>query len=303
MLLSDQLFLAYGHKFDEIQLLRDWIGQVYLVKTGGLKYILKIFRKQHTRAALQSASVMNYLKENGFPVPTILQTMNGDSYFLTKENNQVAIVYEYIEGSELEREQYFEEIGMLTGQMRKLMEQYKGELYYKKDEFFTKRYLSIMAQKKFEGIEKFAAHGEMLWNRVKDNSLGFCHGDLHTGNMILKHNKIILFDFDACGMDHPFYDIATLCDGTNYFDLSSQNFEHGITKTKENLELFMQGYNKYYFLNETQMRSVFDYIAIRHYDIQATIIDCQGLGCVDDKFLEEQFTWLMKWEEACNEFL
>jgi Ser/Thr protein kinase RdoA (MazF antagonist) len=273
------------------------------VKKGGQKYILKIFRKQHSMAALQSVSVMNYLKNNDFPVPAIMLTVNGDSYFLTNENDQVAILYEYIDGSEPERKQYLEEIGKLTGHMYKLMERYNGELLYKNKEFFINRYISILAEKKFDGINKFINHGDKLWNRVQNNSLGFCHGDMHTGNMLLRNDKIHFFDFDACGMSHPLYDIATICDGTDYFDLSDRNFEYGMSKTKENLEIYLRGYNNYYCLKESEKRAVFDYIAIRHYDIQATIIECQGLNCVDKEFLNNQYNWLMRWEETCNKLL
>lgn len=38
-------------------------------------------------------------------------------------------------------------------------------------------------------------------------------------------------------------------------------------------------------------------IAIRHFNIQATIIDSQGLDCVDDQFLDAQYMWLDIWVE------
>jgi Ser/Thr protein kinase RdoA (MazF antagonist) len=303
MILLEQLSLRYGYRFEDIQLLRDWIGHVYNVKIGGQRYILKIFRKQYSKAALQSALVMNYLKLNDFPVPAIVPTVNGDSYFLTDEDNQVAILYEYIDGIEPKGKQYLNIIGELSGHMRKIMEQFNGELYHMNEDFYIKRYVSILTQKKFEGTDMFEKHGYNLWNRVKENSLGFCHGDLHKGNMILINNTITFFDFDVCGIAHPLYDIATICDETDYFDLSDRNFANGISKTKENVEIFLQGYNKFYCLNDTEFRAVFDYIAIRHYDIQATIMECKGLGCVDNDFLTDQYRWLMKWEEMCAKLI
>jgi Ser/Thr protein kinase RdoA (MazF antagonist) len=299
-MIIDQLSKQYGYKFDDIQLLRDWIGQVYIVNSGSRRYILKIFKKQHSDAAKQSVSVMNYLKENDFPVPAIMKTLSGESCFLTVEDSRVAVLYEYIEGTEPDRDQNLKVIGELLGYMQKIMEHYPGELFDKDEKYYIERYISILSDKNYEGTDQFHEHGIRLWNRVKDNASGFCHGDFHAGNMIMNNNKIILFDFDACGIAHPIYDIATLCDETDYFNLSDRNFENGIIKTKENVEEFLRGYNIHYNLNENEIRAFYDYIALRHYDIQATIIDCRGLNCVDNDFLDNQYKWLIKWETVCD---
>lgn len=298
-MLREQLTLLYGIRVDGITLLRDWIGQVYIVKSDKQKYILKVFRKQYTNNALQSASVMHYLKLNDFPVPFIISTVNNDLYFLTNDE-RIAILYEYVEGSEPKRKQNLEELGQLSGWMRCIMENYKNGLEDKDKSFYIDRYLSILNKKKYKGVNQFNEIGTKLWNRVRDNKLGFCHGDFHLGNMIQNSGGIIVYDFDACGVAHPIYDIAALCDGTNYFDLSNRNFELGITKTKKNIDTFLKGYYKYYCISDTEIGNIFDYISIRHFDIQATIIECQGLNCVDDNFINNQFTWLTKWENACT---
>lgn len=295
----NQLSKEYGYKFYDLHLLRDWIGQVYLVTSDSKKYILKIFREQHSSAAKQSALVMNYLYERDFTVPAIMKTLSGESFFLTAADNHVAILYEYLDGSEPERNLNLQEIGKLAGQMRKLMEQYPGNLSRKDDQFYIERYLSILSKMEYADTEKFHEYGVSLWNRVRDNFTGFCHGDFHTGNMLMKKNKLYLFDFDACGIGYPLYDIATLCDETDYFSLSDTNFENGIIKLKENVAEFLLGCSQYDNLNKMEIRALYDYIALRHYDIQATIIDCRGLNCVDHAFLDNQYRWLVKWEDAC----
>lgn len=299
MILIEQLIKQYGIKFNTIHLLRDWIGQVYIVNKDKQKYILKVFRKQYANNALQSAAVMHYLKSSGFPVPFINTTVNGDLYFLT-EDERIAVLYEYIEGSEPKRKKDLEELGHLSGRMRCLMEKYKGDLEPKDRKFYIERYLSVLNAKNYKGVTQFNETGTKLWNRVKDNKLGFCHGDLHLGNMIQNSSEIILYDFDACGIAHPLYDIATLCDGTDYFNLANENFETGIIRTNKNIDTFLKGYNKYYSINDAEIRNIFDYIAIRHFDIQATIIECQGLDCIDETFLNNQYSWLTKWEDACS---
>lgn len=117
-----------------------------------------------------------------------------------------------------------------------------------------------------------------------------------------KHS-ITLFDFDACAIASPVYDIATYCDATDYFDLSDQNFELGIIQTQQNVAEFLKGYETYYTLCKEEETAVYDFIAIRHFDIQATIIHCLGLDCVDEQFLDDQYHWLEKWLDHSRSIL
>jgi len=87
---------------------------------------------------------------------------------------------------------------------------------------------------------------------------------------------------------------------TDYFSLSDSNFEIGFNQTYSMLERFLKGYSKFYMLNDTEIKSIFDFIAIRHFDIQATIIESLGLDCVNTNFIKNQYDWLMKWEKVCR---
>jgi len=66
------------------------------------------------------------------------------------------------------------------------------------------------------------------------------------------------------------------------------------------LDRFLKGYDKYYSMSDKEITAVFDFIAIRHFDIQATIIESQGLNCVNKDFIKEQYQWLMKWDTVCT---
>lgn len=175
------------------------------------------------------------------------------------------------------------------------MEAYSGEVAEHGYDFFIKRYLDIMKMKEYQGIDKFAKLGTYLWEKVNNLPCGFIHGDLHGGNMLQDRDKITFFDFDACAAASPVYDIATFCDATDYFDLSEDNFENGFIQTRKNVNEFLKGYETYFNLSEDEKYAVYDFIAIRHFDIQATIIDSRGLACVDEQFLDEQYLWLEKW--------
>jgi Ser/Thr protein kinase RdoA (MazF antagonist) len=294
MNLLSQVRLAYGNNFGELNLVRDWIGQVYELTDKNKRYILKVFRKEQTNAAIQSVGVMQYLYNNNFSVPNIIETKEGNGYFTYK--NQIVVLYECIVGKEMDKGTNLFYVGEQTGLMRKIMESYRGKVIHHDYNFFVKRYLDIMEMKEYLNAYKFIMLGNELWDRVKDLPYGFVHGDLHVGNMFVRQEKIIFYDFDACSLTSPVYDIATFCDATDYFDLSLNNFENGMLQTQKNVLEFLKGYEKYYELGKDEEKAIFDFIAIRHFDIQATIIESQGVNCVDEFFLDEQYLWLNKWK-------
>lgn len=63
--------------------------------------------------------------------------------------------------------------------------------------------------------------------------------------------------------------------------------------------LFLLSYEKArnVTLSDYDVKSVYDFIAIRHYDIQATITECQGYTIGN---LENQHRWLMNWRDLCE---
>lgn len=290
-----QIKLHYGNDFQKLHMIRDWIGQVYEVSSENKRYIAKIFRKEHKQQALQSVEVMVYLKENNFPVPSLITTLDGNKYFVY--NNQIVVLYEYVVGECVDEANSICIIGKQAGWMRELMRSYVGDVVNHSYDFFINRYLDIMKAKDYCGTNKFAELGNYLWDNVKNLPVGFIHGDLHVGNMFQCKNEIVFFDFDACAIASPVYDIATTCDATDYFDLSADNFENGFIQTQKNVVEFLKGYERYFNLSEKEEKAIYDCIAIRHFDIQATIIDSRGLACVDEKFLDDQYLWLEKWIE------
>jgi Ser/Thr protein kinase RdoA (MazF antagonist) len=290
-----QINVNYGTDNKNLNMIRDWIGQVYEVTNNNKKYIIKKFRKEHTKQALQSVEVMTYLKDNNFPVPSIIPTLNGNKHFVY--NNQVVVLYEYIVGEDVDKESKLFTVGKQSGWMRKLMESYTGDVTNHDYNFFINRYLDIMKMKEYGGIDKFVEIGNYLWENVKKLPHGFIHGDLHVGNMFQQKNEIVFFDFDACAIASPIYDIATTCDATDYFDLSADNYDNGLKQTQINVTELMKGYENYYKLSEEEEKAIYDFIAIRHFDIQSTIIESQGLACVNEQIFDDQYLWLEKWLE------
>lgn len=161
--------------------------------------------------------------------------------------------------------------------------------------FFIDRYLRLLAEKDLSAavISDITDYGQALWDSVSRLPKGFCHGDLHCGNMLRgSAGQYWLFDFDAACQAFPAVDMAWMSDDTNYFELGPQDYEN----TARKLDRFVSGYARIRVPTEAEIRSVYDWIAIKHYDIQATIAQCQGTSA---SLLEQQHGWLMRWRGLC----
>ncbi len=45
------------------------------------------------------------------------------------------------------------------------------------------------------------------------------------------------------------------------------------------------------------------WVAIRHFQLQATILEIHGVDCIDEGFIDGQLYWLNKWQEVTEDFL
>ncbi len=290
----------YPVPFEHVELLRDMMGYVCLAKTGEEKYVFKLFREHHAEQALQSVEIMTYLDNTMYPVPHVIPTLSGKMYCVIEVQNKrrIGVLYEYIQGKEPDKEPDMEALGWQTGKLHKTMKAYTGKLVCHSKEFFINRYLNNLSEMSYPEVARFEEYGNRLWSRVKDLPKGFCHGDYHTGNMLLDMSgKYVLFDFDAAANAYPVFDIAVLCDMTDYFSLQEAMFY----ETQRLLEHFLKGYCKHRSISTQEKAAVYDFIAIRHFEVQATILENLGLTCVDHSFIDSQYNWLMQWEMLIQE--
>lgn len=112
-----------------------------------------------------------------------------------------------------------------------------------------------------------------------------------------KLNGYILFDFDISSCAYSIIDIATLCNGTNFFKYDKSTYD----STKGLFERFYQGYCKKRIISNIEITAIFNFIAIRHYELIATLTNIRGLGCLSHSYLDEQFQWLIGGRNLCNE--
>ena len=85
---------------------------------------------------------------------------------------------------------------------------------------------------------------------------------------------------------------------TDYFNLKKEDIE----LTKEVYQRFLSGYSGYHTLSREEILSFPYWVAIRHFQLQATILEIYGVDCVDERFIDGQLYWLNKWQEAMAVF-
>ena len=298
--LVEILTTYYGIEEPALELFREVGGQTYIVN-GKEKYLLKVIGTAFLKTAGQSVSIMRYLDENDFPVPKIILTKNGDASFTTVigDEEKMIVLMEFIDGDEPNLKECASEVGALVGRFHHLMANYPVDPVSHGKEFFIERYLDFLVNKKYQDLSSYEVLGERLWERVRDLPRGNCHGDLHRGNLIQnKNGQIYLVDFDTVCQAPRMFDIMVMCDMTNYFDLKQED----IDITKDVFRRFLSGYSKYRVLSQDEILSFPDWVAIRHFQLQATILEIYGIDCIDSKFFDSQLCWLNKWQAETSDF-
>lgn len=284
----------YDSGIEEIEFLRDSGGIVYIVKKGKQKFLLKIVKKAFRDTVCQSVEILSYLSENQFPVPKVIQTRSGARMEKITEEGQeyLFILYEYIEGKEPDPCLCGEKVGELTGLLHRLLSVYPGKMPKRDFSFFIGRYIEILHRKKYPRVNAYEELGRKLWECVKDCPVGGCHGDLHRGNLLeTESGTIYLLDFDTVCTVPYMFDVAVMCDMTDYFNLQTED----IRKTEEFYSDFLKGYARHRIPAETELATLDTWIAIRHFQLQATIVEIYGLDCIDHNFIDAQLAWLERW--------
>lgn len=78
---------------------------------------------------------------------------------------------------------------------------------------------------------------------------------------------------------------------TNYFQLERED----ILISKAVFNEFLKGYEEYRDLSAKEKSTFPFWVAIRHFQLQAVMIEIYGLHCNDEKFDKGQLKWLRYW--------
>lgn len=300
--LINEIKRSYEINIEHIELHREMIGKVYFLQTQDNKYMFKIYRSFKTGDAVQTVRILDYLKENSYPAVSVVRTVHNDSHIMLSSQDDscvcVGILYEYVEGIMPDGKIEAENIGTQIAKLHNLMERYPDKLINRTKVDYIDGYISNMQELHFDSEKtlELMQYGNELWERITKLPKSFCHGDLHTGNMMRNQcGDYVLFDFDDASGDYPSMDVAYMCDDTHFNHFHESMYD----QTMRLYERFYSGYSKIRTLSDNEHHAIFDFIAIRHFQIISRIVLCQGLQSISTAFCDEQFHWLIKWREVC----
>ena len=291
----------YPYAFTACELVRDSGSLAYRVTGTDCDFFFRDVKPAFSGTARHAAEIQLFLAGQGVPVPRILPLSDGRAYHAATEADGIHlyVLVEYLEGSEPDMEQEAAAAGELVGLLHTRMKGYPGTLVTRDQAFFIDRYLTQQQQMGYPeaGIERFRTHGDILWDRVRRLPRGYCHGDLYVGNLHrTADGRLYLLDLDTSCHAFPLFDIALICNATDFFHFRIED----VARTQHRLAQFLTGYEKVQSVSRVERKAVFDLLGVYHYQLQATIVEIHGLGCVDHAFLDRQYDWLMQWEDATH---
>ena len=119
---------------------------------------------------------------------------------------------------------------------------------------------------------------------------------MHTGNMIYTKDKnYIILDWDMSAYSYSVIDVSRMSGAEDFNVLSKRAYDD----TTRKFEIFYKGYSKEKSLTTDEIHAIYDFIAILHYDLIATIVITNQEKVMHD-FIDEQFDWLMQWKKLCE---
>ena len=150
-------------------------------------------------------------------------------------------------------------------------------------------------------IRELETYGNIIWDRVSALPTGFCHDDLHNHNMIATENEIYLFDFDVVSIEHPMFDVASICDQTDFWTVRTE----AVSETLRYLEMFYNVYGRHRNLSDAELTSVFDCIAVRHYRLLGGTdrLPLKGSSYMTEQWFDRLMLWLRDYQELTSEVI
>lgn len=263
----------YGVKPQSIELIQKKLNrQVWKVDDGSHKYALKYVAK--TSKAERIAGVSRYLEKKGFPVTSLVPTIQGNHYLQQDSSN--FLLFQWKDGKHPSGTK-IQMIARMAELLARFHETSRGYIAaggpmttYRMDwtKIYSRKlkrlnYLRKCAEAKGDAFSKlFLAQYPYLKSRIKwalqrlpetsfkelllacqaDPSLG--HGDYSRGNLILDaEGRLFLMDFDTISIALPMRDISHL--------ITSVNHVHGAW-SDERFRLILDSYGKVRPLSEKE---------------------------------------------------
>ena len=227
-------------------LLRDLVNEVYLIKEGDQRRVLKVYRR-HWRAAEEvgwEADLLCYLHERGAPVILPLPALDGRLFaeFTVAGNARLAMLFEYIDGltpSPPIPAPVYWELGNALGRTHNAAVGFQSRNRRKPVGLgaLVDRPVRLLARHLpgSQAAAEVALAAAFLRNELArlaaDMTWLVCHSDVTMDNCLLVEDRVVLLDFDSGGPGWLATDLANV-------------YAHGAEHAPEAWQAFRLGYER-----------------------------------------------------------
>ncbi len=226
-----RLATLYGwHQDDtDFQLLQQGENDTFLVRTRGMRYILRRYRRERygEREILAELAWMCALR-NDIDVPNVISNTAGDlaTRLIGPDGERVYVVFEFIEGESLERpsKEDYRRLGALMKALhsgadaiaQSMNEDWAG---WNRPVYDVQRAVRepLRHLLQFESLSEVnkrrcVSVAEELERRFRtlEPDRHFIHADLHFGNLLVREPNWYCLDFDECGYGHRALDLGVV---------------------------------------------------------------------------------------------
>ena len=175
-----------------------------------------------------------------------------------------------------------------------MMKSYAGEINILGKECYIGRMTKIFYAYYDENykIQQLDEFGAIAYSKIANLPRGFCHGDYGLHNMKKSNGKLYVFDFDVASGSYPMFDIACICDTSNFWKFNKKDQQ----KVEDNVSRFAETYTKYCDLSQLEIDAYLYFLALRQYEVRATVafksIYKMGTHFLNENYLNSLHSWM-----------
>lgn len=274
--------LRYGIKALQCRLWSIGLNDVYLILEEDCKYFLRVsheirFSKKDYEEEL---TVILQLKANA--INTCMPVGQQDNTYIWEitapEGIRVAVLFEEVRNDNTESTY---KMGELAASIHRVSDEINFQI---SRQSISLQQLIIQPIKSIgeanvlkEADMKFLEESsKQMWNDLTDiipkeaPYYGFCHGDIHSGNVYFENRVPQIFDFDCMGDGYRVYDLCVyLWDETSV----KEDFMNS-----EEWKDYLKGYEEVRKLSETEIVSIPAFAALRQLWFMGLIIDATDIN-------------------------
>ncbi|MFJ5965892.1 phosphotransferase enzyme family protein [Bacillus sp. NPDC093026] len=284
----------YDFQPEQITFLADAENYVYEYKAkNGETYILKITHtiRRSPTYILGEMDWIRYLSRRGLAVAKPISSIDGRDVEMVSDQAGGAFllrVYEKAPGRKVEEvdwnDKLFYALGKYIGRMHQLTKSYQlSDPRYKRQEWDEEEQLKLRKYVPADQTLVFEQTDQLMEKLAKlpkdQDSYGLVHADLHHGNFHWDQGKITTFDFDDIGYNWFINDISILLYNVLWYPVIP--YDDKAAFTAEFMGHFLKGYRKENELDDAWLKTIPDFLRLRHMLIYGLLHQAFDLETID----------------------